>query len=423
MTTRWVDPAVTARRGRAAVLAYRAALVLVAAHAIDALVEKPSDRPLAVEMALGVLVVVAALIGGVTFVRRGPLGRGVLALLLGTGAVIEGAGVTAAHIVRDGPSGADLTGVPSLIAGVLMLALGTVLVLGRVRGWWRLLAVPAGFALLLWVIAPLVMAVVATHPAAKPVGVRTPSDFGLAYTSVTVTTRDGARLAGWYIPSRNRAAVVAVPGAWSTRSDVLDQVVVLARHGYGVLDLDPRGHGDSSGTAMDFGWFGDADLDAAVSYLAGRPDVDASRVGALGLSMGGEEVLGAAASDARIRAVVSEGGSNRTVEDYGAIAGREWLMMPAYWLVTAASDLLSPAARPAALVDAVARIAPRPVLLITASDEPELTLVRHLRDAAPATTQLWEPAATAHTQALATHPAEWASRVLGFLDSALLTPA
>jgi uncharacterized protein len=45
---------------------------------------------------------------------------------------------------------------------------------------------------------------------------------------------------------------------------------VLARHGYGVLLFDARGHGRSEGRAMDFGWFGDLDVSAAVSFLVAR---------------------------------------------------------------------------------------------------------------------------------------------------------
>ena len=65
------------------------------------------------------------------------------------------------------------------------------------------------------------------------------------------------------MPSTNGAAVVLLHGAGSTRSNVLDQAAVLARHGFGVLIIDARGHGDSAGRAMDFGWHGDADVAAA----------------------------------------------------------------------------------------------------------------------------------------------------------------
>ena len=83
-----------------------------------------------------------------------------------------------------------------------------------------------------------------------------------------MTTDDGVRLAGWYVTSTNRAAVVLLHGAGSTRSDVLDEAAVLAGDGFGVLMIDARGHGDSGGRAMDFGWYGDADIAAAADLQA-----------------------------------------------------------------------------------------------------------------------------------------------------------
>lgn len=50
---------------------------------------------------------------------------------------------------------------------------------------------------------------------------------------------------------------------------------MLARHGYGALLVDTRGHGLSGGHVMDFGWWGDRDLAAAVSFL--DPQVAAGR--------------------------------------------------------------------------------------------------------------------------------------------------
>ena len=107
-------------------------------------------------------------------------------------------------------------------------------------------------------------AVAATNVPRPEIGA-TPASAGLAYQDVTLTTADGVRLAGWYVPSSNGAAVVLRHGAGSTRSNVLPEAEVLARHGFGVLLVDARGHGQSDGRAMDFGWHGDADIDAANS--------------------------------------------------------------------------------------------------------------------------------------------------------------
>ena len=137
-------------------------------------------------------------------------------------------------------------------------------------------------------------AVVATNVPRPRLGA-TPDAFGLEYANVSLRTPDDVTLAGWYVPSANRAAVLLLHGAGSTRSDVLPQAAVLARHGFGLLMIDARGHGDSGGRAMDFGWHGDSDIAGAVTYLSSRPDVASDRLAVVGLSMGGEEAVAPAA--------------------------------------------------------------------------------------------------------------------------------
>ena len=77
------------------------------------------------------------------------------------------------------------------------------------------------------------------------------------------TTTDGLRLEGWFVPSRNGATVIVVPG----RSGPQKQTRMLVRHGYGVLLFDRRGEGASEGDPNIFGWGGERDLHAAAAYL------------------------------------------------------------------------------------------------------------------------------------------------------------
>jgi hypothetical protein len=71
---------------------------------------------------------------------------------------------------------------------------------------------------------------------------------------------------------------------------------------------------------MEFGWYGELDTSAAVDYLSTRPDVDPSRIGAVGMSMGGEQAIGAMAADERIGGVVAEGATHRVLGDH------DWLV-------------------------------------------------------------------------------------------------
>ena len=77
---------------------------------------------------------------------------------------------------------------------------------------------------------------------------------------------------------------------------------MLARHGYGVLLFDRRGEGRSEGEP-ELAGAGAAtkDIKAGVAYLQHRPDVDPDRIGGIGLSVGGEMMLEAAAEHRRAR--------------------------------------------------------------------------------------------------------------------------
>jgi pimeloyl-ACP methyl ester carboxylesterase len=245
----------------------------------------------------------------------------------------------------------------------------------------------------------------------------------MSYRDVEFETTDGVELSGWYVPSSNGGAVVLMHGAGSTRSGVLDQADVLADHGFGVLLFDARGHGRSGGRAMDFGWYGDQDTGAAVSFLRTQPDVDQERIAVMGLSMGGEQAIGAAAADPRIRAVVAEGATNR-VSDDKAWLSREFGWRGAVqegvdWLTYGITDLLTAADQPITLREAVAA-AHRPILLIAGGAvENEPFAARYIQSGSPKTVEVWVAPDTGHTAALETHPKEWEQRVTAFLAASL----
>jgi dienelactone hydrolase len=175
---------------------------------------------------------------------------------------------------------------------------------------------------------------------------------------------------------------------------------------------------------MDAGWFGNLDIAAAVTFLASRPDVRDGRIGAVGMSMGGEQAIAAAGSDARIRAVVSEGTTGMQMADHGWLEHYGFsgsLTQGIDWVTYTGAGLLSHAPKPAPLRDAIASAAPRPVLLIAAGNVADEDLAGEwFQQASPATVELWVVPGAGHTGGLTTEPTAWESRVTQFLDRALL---
>ena len=342
--------------------------------------------------------------------------------MLGIAGTAAGAGAASAHLTKAGLDAAALAAAIVLVTGLVLLGWGAAALVRAIPGWWRLLAVPAAIAILWLVLWPLTEAVNATNRPPGPLGSATPAQYGLTYRDVAFRTADGVRLSAWYIPPRNGAALVVLPGAGSTRTAVLGQAAVLARHGYGALLVDTRGHGRSGGHTMDFGWWGDRDITAAVSFLDRQPGVQAGKIAVLGESMGGEQALAAAGADPRIRAVVAEGALGQQLADHGWLPhgldgaltrGKEWVQYTA-------AGLISGAPRPMSIPDAVRAAAPRPVLIIAGgavADEP--IAARWFQAASSATVQVWVVPHAGHTQGLATAPGAWQAHVISFLNAAL----
>jgi fermentation-respiration switch protein FrsA (DUF1100 family) len=166
-------------------------------------------------------------------------------------------------------------------------------------GVGALAALSIGFS---WVFARLYCKPKRRSPA------RTPADYSLPFESVAFSSH-GVRLEGWFIPASANPAprpTIIVAHGWSNnKAQMLPLASALHQAGLGVLLYDARGHGDSGDdgpiTILKIA----EDLIAAVDYLEGRPDVDATRLGAVGHSLGGAGAVLAASIEPRIRVLVS----------------------------------------------------------------------------------------------------------------------
>jgi fermentation-respiration switch protein FrsA (DUF1100 family) len=405
-------------------MVFRIALAFAALAVLDDAFLHPEQGTAAADhLASGLVPVAVAAVLGWASPRLGPVLRGFAAIACGLLALTAGIADGFRHVAVDRLAGDDITAMVGGAAGAVLVGLGVVTLWRerrlderRMRRYARrtLLGFVAGAAALL-VLVPAVVAIVTTHRAREPVQA---VDLGQPYEQVAFRSADGLRLAGWYVPSRNRAAVIVSPG----RSGPVEHARMLARHGYGVLLFDRRGEGESDGDFNAYGWGGDADLKGAVTFLTGRPDVDSARIGALGLSVGGEMLLETAAEDRRLRAVVSEGGSVRSVAEHWDDPGIGELQKPFTPMAaqTLAVSVLANEGPPPSLMDLVDDIAPRSLLLIRGLDgQPAEVLNRAFYDAAGAPKQLWEVPGAGHTGALSAAPAEYERRVVGFFDEAL----
>lgn len=404
---------------------FRGTAIAVVALAASVLVGADGSPLWRVARVLVVLGVVAAAIHLLVTERRG---AAVALVLVGLAGVVMGIGIGARHAQVVGLAWPSVAGLAALAAGIVLVVAGLRSATSGMTRWRRVGTVVGSVVVLLLALWVLVPGVITTNVPPTELGSASPSDHGVTALDVEYLAADGTVMSAWYVPSTSGAAVVLRHGAGSTRTSVVAQAVVLADHGYGVLLTDARGHGRSGGRAMDFGWNGDTDITAAVDFLVTQPDVDPARIGVVGMSMGGEEAIGAAAADARIVAVVAEGATGRTNADKAwlddAYGWRGRLQQGIEWAQFAFTDLLTDAPRPDSLASSAAAATQCSFLLIAGGevhDEPDAAAF--IRDAAPDRVNVWTVAGSAHTGGLDTAPAEWESHVIDFLDEHLLTPA
>jgi dienelactone hydrolase len=243
----------------------------------------------------------------------------------------------------------------------------------------------------------------------------------VGFQEVTVTCADGIRLAAWYAaPADDRGfAIVLLHGAGGSREGVRPYADLLARRGFGVLALDQRGHGASGGATHRLGWEGSRDVEAAAAYLASQPEVRA--IGGLGLSMGGEVLLGAAARAPQMRAIVAEGATHRCLAELTALPSerplvRNWVPR----VMFATVGLLSGQRPPQPLLDSMTAAADTRLLLIAGGAVPtELAYNRLYAETLGPRATLWIAPDAPHTGALALYPEAYAERVARFFDEAL----
>jgi uncharacterized protein len=128
--------------------------------------------------------------------------------------------------------------------------------------------------------------------------------------AMAFASRDGTQLSGWFIPApgavRPAPGVVLSHGWARSRCELLPHAEFLHRAGYAVLMFDYRYRGSSEGDSITMGVEERGDLRAAIDTLAARPEVDASRIGVLGMSMGGVIAIVVGAQDERVRTIVAE---------------------------------------------------------------------------------------------------------------------
>ena len=274
-----------------------------------------------------------------------------------------------------------------------------------------------------------------------PVG-RDPAEIADRHEDVSFAASDGTVLRGWYFPaiaagtatagatttttSTGRRAAVLVHGKDSNRLDS-DNLAFVARTlhgaGYAVLAFDLRGHGASGGERFSLGFHERKDVAAAVDELVAR-GYPLRSIGLYGESMGASTVLqvlrlrpgvGAVVADSAYAdgpSIIDEAGPSATGLPRLFTGG---IMVAARLLLGIDADAVDP--------ERVVRDSPERPFLFIHCEEDGLIRVSHARRLREASanpeTELWVVPGCGHVGAWEAARAEYAHRLLAFLEARL----
>lgn len=114
----------------------------------------------------------------------------------------------------------------------------------------------------------------------------TPGALGFDYEDVWLTTEDGVRLHGWFVPApAARAVVLHFHGNGGNISHRLERIALFRRLGLDAFLISYRGYGESEGRPSEAGTYRDAR--AAWRYLTETRGTDPANIVLHGESLGG----------------------------------------------------------------------------------------------------------------------------------------
>jgi pimeloyl-ACP methyl ester carboxylesterase len=250
----------------------------------------------------------------------------------------------------------------------------------------------------------------------------TPDELGRPWLAQRFPSFDGTPLSAWLIPNDSTTAtVIVLHGFGGNKGSMLNVIDMLAAD-FNVLALDVRGHGESGGAWTSVGHFERYDVIAAAEHLRDR---GLGPIGALGISMGAAIALLAVAESPLISGVVAD--SAFAVLRHAVLGNARLQGYPPGLAEVAAFTACRAAARrlhhaPAASdpIQAVARIAPRPTLLVHCAGDLMIPLseAQALYAASGDPCELWVIPDLAHAES-STIADQYQERVVRFFHSAL----
>ncbi|MEJ2108824.1 MAG: hypothetical protein P8Z37_02715 [Acidobacteriota bacterium] len=139
-------------------------------------------------------------------------------------------------------------------------------------------------------------------PTAEPTN---PSFYMLESSDIEVTSEDGDRVYGWWIPAESStSAILLAPGYGMSRSDALSLSAELNKRGFNTFIYAPRGSTASRKRSSTFGLKEKNEILVALQFIKKGIGNDHPEIGVWGVDVGAYAALWAATTVPEVQAVV-----------------------------------------------------------------------------------------------------------------------
>lgn len=253
-------------------------------------------------------------------------------------------------------------------------------------------------------------------------------DPDIAAEPVRFTGRDGSPISAWFVPGapgvERAPCILLAYGYGGYKEQMVGYAGMLRDAGFACLMFDMQGSGLRSGRPVTLGHKERWDLMDAVAYVRSRTDVDPTRIGVLGVSMGAATALLAAEHDPSIRAIAADSAyaslPDMVTPGLRAFVGRTATLF-APLIVWFGETMLGIKASDVAPERSAARMGSRHLLVIH-GEQDDLThpdSATRIFEAAAGPKELWIVPECGHSAGPQVSPLEYKERVNAFFRRAL----
>lgn len=136
---------------------------------------------------------------------------------------------------------------------------------------------------------------------------KTPGHFNIDFEEVLIPTKNNRTLYGWWVFKDQSLPTIILVHGWGRNVERVIPYIKKLKNDFNLLAYDSRNHGNSDkdkhSTMVKFA----EDISASIDFLINEKKISNSKIGVIGISIGGAGGIYAASRDGRIKKLVAIG--------------------------------------------------------------------------------------------------------------------